>query len=345
MKKSYLLIGLLVIAVTVMGGCSTVAYYGQSVVGHSRLMLARQDIDKAIEGADPELKRQLMLAKQLRSYAVTDLALPDNSSYLSYVDLQRKYPVWSVVAAKEFSLKPQYWCYPVVGCAAYRGYFAEANAEKYAQGLEAEGFQTHVGGATAYSTLGWFSDPLIPPMMRDGDMYLAQVMFHELAHQQFYLKGNSAFNEAFATVVGEHGTLKWLRDNNSPDVSKYETLMTVRNDFSAFIDSYKQRLGEVYKSTQSDQEKRQLKQAAQTAMQQSYETLVKDKWQGKRWYGNWMKVAPNNARLAAFSTYRELVPAFERLLESCEGDYSRFYKVVAKQKGLGKEALIAEECL
>jgi len=345
MKKRYLLIALLVFAVSITGGCSTVAYYGQSVVGHSRLMLARQDIDKAIENADSELKRQLTLAKQLRRYAVTDLALPDNSSYLSYVDLQRKYPVWSVVAAKEFSLKPQYWCYPVVGCAAYRGYFAEANAQKYARGLEAEGFQTHVGGATAYSTLGWFSDPLIPPMMRDGDMYLAQVMFHELAHQQFYIKGNSAFNEAFATVVGEHGTLKWLRDTNSPDVSKYQTLMTVRNDFSVFIDSYKKRLGKVYQSGQTNEDKRHQKQAVETAMLQSYEALVTDKWQGKRWYGNWMKVAPNNARLAAFSTYRELVPAFEKLLQSCEGDYSRFYKTVAKQQGLAKKAIIAKECL
>ncbi len=325
-------------------GCSTVSYYSQSVIGHTRLMLARDDIDHAITNATGENKRQLLLAKEIRRYAVTDLALPDNNSYLSYVDLKREYPVWSVVASKEFSLKPQQWCYPVIGCAAYRGYFAEEDAQAYADSLKLENFETHMGGATAYSTLGWFSDPLIPSMMRNGDEFLAQVIFHELAHQELYVKGNSAFNEAFATVVGEHGTLRWLKQTNSGKLVRYEMIMSVRNDFSDFIGEYKENLRGIYESDNSVSNKRAQKKTLHTLMKRKYEDMVVNQWANKRYYSTWMKTPPNNAKLAAYSTYRDLVPAFEALLKSCEGDFKRFYEVVKKQKGKGIAAVIAENC-
>ena len=165
MKKAWLttkILALGLIMLVSLLGCSTVGYYSQSVIGHSKLMLARQPIKKAIDNSKGDTKQQLEAAVTLRRFAVERLALPDNNSYLSYVPLKREYPVWSVVAAPEFSLTPQSWCYPVVGCAAYRGYFSEAAAQKYAAGLNKKNFETEVGGATAYSTLGWFNDPLIP---------------------------------------------------------------------------------------------------------------------------------------------------------------------------------------
>lgn len=336
--------GLVLIVLVSLFGCSTVGYYSQSVIGHSKLMLARQPIKKAIANSEGETKRQLEAAVKMRRFAVERLALPDNNSYLSYVPLKREYPVWSVVAAPEFSLRPQRWCYPVIGCAAYRGYFSEAAAQKYAEGLHKKNLETEVGGAIAYSTLGWFNDPLIPPMMRNGDVYLAQVMFHELAHQQLYINGNSAFNEAFATVVGEHGALLWLQENDPEKEAKYRELMQVRNDFSALIKITKKRLDEVYKAESNDQQKRQQKQAVFDQLRSDYETLKAEKWGGKKYYRSWIEEPLNNAKLASFATYRDLVPAFEMLFDKCERDYAKFYKVVSLQKGQGKDSIVSRHC-
>lgn len=347
--KRFLFVGKIIatvlFAVVCLQGCGKLSYYSQSVVGHSKLMLARQPIDKAIAQSDGEIKRQLQLAVALRRFAVDTLALPDNRSYLSYVPLERDYPVWSVVAAPEFSLKPQRWCYPVIGCAAYRGYFSKSAAERYAQGLREQGFETEVGGAIAYSTLGWFNDPLIPPMLRHGDAYLAQIMFHELAHQQLYVNGNSAFNEAFATVVGEQGALLWLQQYQPDKVSEYQQLMQVRNDFSALVKTTKQRLQTVYASAQIDEHKRLEKAQVLAQMKTEHSVLQTQRWQGKAWYNSWFKQPVNNARLASFATYRDLVPQFEALFLACEQDFSRFYQTVALQKRQAKAAIVATQCV
>lgn len=326
-------------------GCSTVSYYSQSVVGHSKLMLARQPIEKAIAKSEGDLKRQLELAVEMRRFAVTRLSLPDNNSYLSYVPLKREFPVWSVVAAPEFSLQPQQWCYPIIGCASYRGYFSEDAANDYAQGMIEQDYETEVGGATAYSTLGWFNDPLIPPMLRHGDTFLAQIMFHELAHQQLYVNGNSAFNEAFATVVGEQGALLWLEENNKAEVENHLQLMQVKNEFSALVQVTKKRLEKVYEMSVSDEQKRQQKFETFAQFRRDYETVKADKWQGKEFYAKWFEKPLNNARLAAFATYRDLVPAFEKLFNHCGRDYQRFYSVVASQQKLGEEAVVPTVCL
>lgn len=332
------------LAILCLFGCSTVGYYSQSVLGHSKLMLARQPINKAIAASEGETKRQLQLAVKLRQFAVERLALPDNDSYLSYVPLKRKYPVWSVVATPEFSLQPQRWCYPIIGCAAYRGYFSQASAQQYADSLIKKNYETEVGGAIAYSTLGWFNDPLIPPMMRDGDVFLAQVMFHELAHQQLYVKGNSAFNEAFATVVGEQGTLLWLQENSSANVENYRHLMQARNDFSALVKNTKLRLEVIYESELNDEQKRQQKQQMFEQLHRDYETLKTSQWADKAYYASWFDKPLNNARLAAFATYRDLVPDFEELFLKCRQGYARFYRVVSLQKREGKNAQVPRDC-
>ena len=347
MKKTWLATKIVVlglIALFSLLGCSTVGYYSQSVIGHSKLMLARQSIKKAIANSEGETKRQLEIAVVMRRFAVERLALPDNNSYLSYVPLKREYPVWSVVAAPEFSLRPQSWCYPVIGCAAYRGYFSEAAAQRYAEGLKKKNLETEVGGATAYSTLGWFNDPLIPPMMRSGDIYLAQIMFHELAHQQLYVNGNSAFNEAFATVVGEQGTLLWIQENEPEKEANYRQIMQVRNDFTGLIKQTKERLDPVYQAESSDKQKRQQKQAVFDQLRSDYETLKAEKWDGKKYYRSWIEEPLNNAKLASFATYRDLVPAFEALFDQCGRDYAKFYAVVSLQKGKGKESVVADRC-
>ena len=325
-------------------GCESLSYYSQSIVGHSQLMLARQPIDKAIASAEEDEKQILETAKVMREFAKNELDLPDNNSYLSFVNLDRSYPVWTVVATPEFSLNPVNWCFPIVGCTSYRGYFSEKNAMIFEKKMQSQGFETIVGGAPAYSTLGWFSDPLIPSMYKYGEITLAEIMFHELAHQQFYVKNNSAYNEAFATVVGEQGALKWLKKNSPDKVQSYLQLLKVRNDFSSLIKDTKLQLQNLYKRSLSESSMRQQKDHLFDTLYEEYLNLRSREWGDKAWYQSWFKEKVNNAKLAAFSTYRDLVPEFEKLLVSCNEDFQLFYLQVEKQKNKGSKAKVPKHC-
>lgn len=288
-------------------------------------MLARQSVDKLIEKSDQPLRAQLELSQQLRIYASRELGLPDSKSYGTYVALKREYPVWNVIAAPEFSLDAKQWCYPVIGCASYRGYFRQTAAQRYANTLEQKGFEVLVGGASAYSTLGWFSDPLLPSMMRYGDADLAETLFHELAHQKLYINGDSDFNEAFATVVGEVGAMRWLSEVRPQEVDAYRQRLQAREQFYSLIENAKLELSKVYASSLPNSAKQTAKQAAFAQLKVNYDQLKREKWKGKPLFDGWFKTKLNNARLAAFSTYRHQVPLFLSLLEQCDDDLNKFY--------------------
>jgi len=310
-------------------GCNSISYYSQSVVGHSRLMLARQPVDKVIDTADSLLAEQLTLSKQLKQFAVSELGLPDSKSYQSYVALERDFPVWVVVAANEFSISAKQWCYLVIGCANYRGYFKYSSAVKYAEKLTKKGFETSIGGAPAYSTLGWFADPLLPSMLRYGDVNFAETLFHELAHQELYINGDSSFNEAFATVVGQEGAKRWLAKYRPNELFAYQQKLRATIEFNQLVSETKKSLEKVYQSTASDKDKRKLKQQAFVSLKARYDEIKDQQWKGKGWFDSWFKRPINNARLAGFSTYYNLVPVFEKLLAECGGDLPRFYETVA----------------
>jgi len=334
--KACLRISGVVSALLLMSGCSTIAYYGQSILGHSRLMLARQPLERAIQKADKvedhRLSEQLQLVGELRRYAIVELALPDNGSYDSYVALNREFPVWSVVAAEEFSIEAKTWCYPVAGCAAYRGYFSQKAAQNYANKLHQKGYETAVGGVGAYSTLGWFDDPVLPSMLRYGIADFAETLFHELAHQQLYIKDDSDFNEAFATVVGEQGAVRWLRANRPDLLTDYRRSLAARIGFGEMLENLKQRLALVYVSPRSPEEMRVAKQQLLQDLRIEYDKLKAKHWQGFAGYDHWFEQPINNARLAAFSTYRRQAPQLQLLLDSCQGDFVRFYKKLAAAK-------------
>src|SRR6185295_4027488 len=160
--------------------------------------------------SDAALKGRLMRAQEIRAFASRELGLPDNRSYTSYADLERPYAVWNVFATPELSLTPRQWCFPVAGCVAYRGYFAEADARAEAARLKAEGDDVWVSGVPAYSTLGYFDDPVLSTFVRWPDVEVARMVFHELAHQVVYVKDDTQFNESFAVAVEEAGVERWL---------------------------------------------------------------------------------------------------------------------------------------
>jgi len=320
-----------------LASCTAVSYYTQSIVGHSSLMLARQPIDKVLQEAEEPLKQQLLTAIEIRRFASDELSLPDNQSYMSYVQLKNDPPIWNVIAAEEFSLKGKQWCYLVIGCASYRGYYHREDAERHAEKLKEEGYEVHLAGATAYSTLGWFDDPLTSAMFKRGNVSLAELIFHELAHQKLYVNGDSRFNEAFASAVGEQGVIRWLKMTSRLELLEdYQTRLLVRDDFIDLVNKAKFDLQSLYDSDYSSAKKRQEKQAIFAAMREEHQRLIKEKWQGKPWYTRWFSQPINNARLVLISTYRDLVPEFVELFKRCEENFDQFYhqvKIVSESEG------------
>lgn len=281
--------------------------------------------------AEPALKKQLLLAQQIRRFATETLGLPDNKSYTSYVALEKPYVVWNVFAAESLALDIKQWCYFVIGCANYRGYYQQADAERYADGLREQGFDVVVGGVSAYSTLGWFADPLTSALLRRNGANLAELIFHELAHQEVFIKNDSRFNEAFATVVGEQGAFLWLEQTGQTEaLANYQQQHIVYADFLSLIRQTRKNLDELYQSQLSDEQKYQQKSAVFEEMKKKYTRLKNEQWGGVAWYEGWFSRPLNNARFVSIATYRDLVPAFETLFERCDRDFKRFYKRVER---------------
>lgn len=311
-----------------LSGCASLGYFAQAVSGHMDLMRARQPIEKLVAADDTPaaLKDRLKLVQVVRSFAVTELGLPDNGSYRTYVSVDRPAVVWNVFAAPEFSLEPKQWCFPVAGCVVYRGYFAEEAAREYAADLAANGFDTWVGGAAAYSTLGRFEDPVLSTMLVWDDARLAGILFHELAHQRLYLKDDSAFNEAFASAVEEEGVRRWLESEDM--TSELAAWREVRDRTIAFEELLARtagRLQDVYRSGQAPEVMRDRKAAVFAMLRAEYEAL-RDEWGGWAGYDAWFLQPLNNARLILSATYRQLVPAFRALLHESDGDLEAFYR-------------------
>ena len=258
---------------------------------------------------------------------------------------KRDFPVWTVVAADEFSVEPITWCYPIIGCAGYRGYYSLQGANNYAKTIMGKGYETSVGGAGAYSTLGWFDDPLLPSMMRYGVADFAETIFHELAHQVVYIKNNTSFNEAFATTVGEQGALLWLHSNRPDLLAEYQARILAKDDFSRLLTANKATLAEVYASNTTLEEMRNAKQIVLGSLRKEYENLKEAKWKGVGWFDSWFDVPVNNARLAAFASYRDQVPEFANLLSVCAVDFNRFYASVKIAGQSEARAVVPNDCL
>ncbi len=321
---------MLVALTALLGGCSTLGFYHQSIRGHLALMWMREDIAALVGRSDvrPALRETLSRVLEMREFASLELGLPDNQSYRSYVELDRTFVLWNVVATEEFSLRPRTWCFPVAGCVAYRGYYSQTSAQKFAAGLRGQGHDVFVGGVRAYSTLGWFDDPVFSTMLSEQESYLAAVIFHELAHQRLYVSGDTSFNEAFAVVVEREGVRRWLRRQHDPEaVRRYERSLAREAAFIELAMKFRARLEALYRGRSGVTEKRAGKARILRELRRAYETRKSDI--GPE-YASWFGAGLNNAKLALVATYHELVPAFERLLAEHDGDLERFYDAAAE---------------
>ncbi|MCY0096434.1 aminopeptidase [Hoeflea ulvae] len=338
MQRTFSLI-LLVILVSPLSGCTGVSYYAQSLSGHVEVMAGRRDVGRLIEDAStPDtLRAKMAAARDIRLFASEALALPDNASYRSYVDIGRDYVTWAVFAAPEFSLAPRIWCFSVFGCVPYRGYFSRETAERTAAGLARQGFDVHVSGVTAYSTLGWFSDPLLSTMLRRDESFLAGLVFHELAHQRVYVDDDSAFNEAFAVAVEQTGVKSWLRARgDTAGLRRYEAGLTRNAAFLALVAQTRVELQAIYQGPGSAAEKRAAKADAIERLRARHRRMRARRWGGYSGYDAWIAAPINNAKIAATSVYNDRVPAFLRLFALCTQDYPRFYAAVARLGALDK---------
>ena len=302
-------------------------FYWQSVVGHLDVVRRARPVDALIAdpATDPALRARLERAREIRAFATRELGLPANGSYTGYAELGRPFVLWNVFATPELSLRLERWCFPVAGCVAYRGYYDRDAAERFAAGLRARGLEAHVGGVPAYSTLGWFDDPLLSTFIQYPEAELARLIFHELAHQLLYVSGDTPFNESFATAVEEAGVERWIASRGDPALERAHREQSARRrDFVALLRAHKDRLAEVYAGPGDDDAKRAGKQRVLESLLDEYGRL-KASWGGFAGYDRFFAKPPSNPQLAAVGAYNDLLPAFRALLARESGELERFY--------------------
>ena len=341
--RKWLLAPALVLAVLAMSGCQTLSYYGQAIKGQYQIVAREQKIEKLL--ADPQtpapLKAKLQLVQGLRAFAAKDLQLPVDGHYEQYTDLHRPFVVWNVEAAPEFSLEPKSWWYPFVGRLDYRGYFTEKGARKYGAALQKKGCDVYIGGVTAYSTLGWFKDPVLNTFLFDAEPDLAETLFHELGHQRVFASGDTDFNEAFATTVGQEGARRWLQaKGDQAALEKYLAQLRRTTEFVHLVMKTRVRLETLYGDERTEagkvkatrkphiippEQMRRQKQELLDRLQRDY-TQLKAQWGGATDHDAWFARTVNNAQLNSVAAYYDLVPGFERLLAQNNGDLGKFYE-------------------
>lgn len=327
-RRKRLLVPLLALAL--LSGCSSLSYYSQLADGQLHLLQARRPIAQVIAdpSQSPALREHLRQSQAARAFASEHLHLPDNNSYRLYADIHRPYVVWNVFVTPEFSLDPLNHCFPIAGCVAYRGYYNQSAARGEAALQKQAGMDVYIGGVEAYSTLGWFDDPIMSSMLHWGDERLATLIFHELAHQRFYVKDDSQFNESYANFVEQEGTRQWRVARGLPaeDGNFGERL----DQFTRLVLASRERLFVLYRQPLSAEAMREAKAAEFERLRSEYRRLRDEQWQGQGLFDNWINTPINNAKLLPFGLYDLWVPAFAALFKRVNGDWLAFFAEVER---------------
>ena len=315
-----------------LANCASLSFYTQAVRGQAEITLKKRKISKLLEDpeTDPKLAAKLRLAEKMVDFAESDLSLPSKGSYRYYTDLKRKHVVHIVYGSPEFSLEPKTWWYPVVGSQDYRGYFAKKDAEREVEKLKAQGLDTFTGGVNAYSTLGFFKDPILNTFIDYPEVDLAELIFHELTHHRYYAKKETSFNEALAEVVAREGTRRWLTQKGDLDALRnYELRLGRRSQIRTAIEETIARLKTLYAMKQlTPEEMGRRKEEEFARLREEIKVLFRG-WKQKS--TNFLSTPLNNARLNAFTTYEELVPPLRKILAKHDGNIESFLKEVEKK--------------
>ncbi|MBW1971201.1 MAG: aminopeptidase [Deltaproteobacteria bacterium] len=319
---------LIILSLVALTGCESIHYYNHLISGQINILNKNKPIHQILDEphVSENLKTQLRLVLDIREFANNELCLPVKNQYLSFVDLQRPFAVWNVYATPEFSFAPKTWCYPVVGCTSYRGYFSKQDARDSADKLKKQGYDVFMGGVAAYSTLGWFDDPVLSTFVYRSHVKLAALIFHELAHQLLYVEDDTTFNESFATAVEQEGLRRWLATKDDLNaLTDYQIDYQRHRQFVQLVMKYRKQLESLYAKDVSTPTKRDAKALIFDAVRDEYRRL-KQQWEGYSGYDLWFSQTLNNAQLISVSTYYDLVPEFLRLLQYSEYNLELFYK-------------------
>ena len=320
-------------------GCRTVAYYSQAVAGQCQMLVGQEPIATMVDdpNVSPDLRRQLQLVLKLRLFARDELKMNPAGNYLRYRELDRKFALWVVYAAPEFDTELKSWWYPVVGRFTTRGFFKESAARAYAKRLEEQALDVYVGGAPAYSTLGWFDDPVLSTFINYSETELADLIFHELAHHHLFLPGDATFNESFATAVAEIGVARWLEAHH--DAVKQDEYLAHRKQakqFNEMLFQSREELQKTYAQDQTDDQKRNAKARIIVQLKSRIMELSQADPSNKR-LANWSQRPINNALLGATAVYYHQVPAFIALFEKSNRDFAAFFAAVKNLTQLNQE--------
>lgn len=314
-------------------GCGTMRFYGQAIGGQWEILRKSRPNRKVIaDAATPlEIRKKLTAVEEIRQFASSQLHLPGDESYAKYADLGREHVVWVLYASPEFSLKPKTWHYPVLGNLDYRGYFREADTVTLSRELKSRGYDVYVGGVDAYSTLGWFHDPVLNTFVDYPDIDLAETIFHELTHRKVFQHGQTVFNESLANTVAEEGVRRWLKfHRRMADLQKYETRLVRRREFYKEIDLSRRKLEMLYAAGTSPEAMRPQKAAVLRSLRSQFLELRR-RW-GGRGLEDWLKEDINNAHIVSLHIYADKMPAFQKLLRECGGNLDEFYRQAARLK-------------
>lgn len=314
-----------------LSSCETVRFYGQAVGGQMEILRKSRPNQKVV--ADPTttplVRRQLQSVDSIRQYASEYLSLPGDESYAKYADLKRKHVVWVLYAAPEFSLEPKKWRYPAVGEMDYRGYFREEDTLEMAADLRKDGYDVCIGGVDAYSTLGWFHDPVLNTFVHYPDLDLAETIFHELSHRVVFRRGDTMFNESMANVVAEEGVKRWLtHQKRFADLKKYEGRIVRRGEFYREIDRTRHELKALYASGKPPEVMREKKKAILGKLRSQFLELRR-RWGGQGLEG-WLREDLNNGHIVSLNIYADMMPHFRQLMKECGGDMDLFFKRAKK---------------
>lgn len=326
---------ILVCGTLAFSGCSTVRFYSQAIDGQAEILHKARPISVVMDDGkvSSRVKRKLAVVEDARRFAGEQLGLPADREYTRYTDLGRRYVSWVLFAAPEFSVEARTWWYPFVGSLKYRGYFSEKAARDEAKRLKAKGLEVYVGGVEAYSTLGFFRDPVLNTFFQRPDTELAEVVFHELTHVKLFLPGDSDFNEAFATANAEAAVRRWLlAKGDRAGLAKYETALAKDREIVELLLDTREKLRRLYAQPHlSPDQMRARKATILDGLHTGY-LAIRAKHHGDSIYDRAFQKPWNNARLNTVATYYDLVPDFERLLRRDQGDLEKFY---ADVKALG----------
>jgi predicted aminopeptidase len=313
-------------------------YYAQSAKGHLELIKQQKPITQWLNDpkVSPQRKKTLILVQEIRQFAHERLKLPNNASYTQFAQLQRKAVTWNLVITPKYSILPAQWCFPLIGCISYKGYFSKTRALKEAAKFAKRPYDIYIAPSSAYSTLGWFHDPVVSPMLDQGIVITAETIFHELAHQQVYHKSDSNFNEAFATAVGQAGTRLWLAEKHPRNLTAYNNYLHKQGQFIQLLLNTIHDLDTFYRSKQSPQNYAIGKQQRLQQLKQGYQVL-KRSWQSDSRYDSFFDKPINNARLVLTGIYYQYVPNFAKKLQQHHFNFEVFYQEMNRLKTYSKQ--------